>query len=369
MNRLKNILVSFLHYIKSCPRSILHLIRNRNLWSKKETYYPEAKYHKSSFCIFCEQLLCILKYGEINDFYFLYGFDTKNRKQRNEYIQHSEFRVKRNKRNYTPFNWANVLRDKELFAIVGESYGIPTIKTIGILKKTDIYYRNGENIDLIDYLSEHNNIQLFLKPLNDECGKGIFTINVVDGQIFLRENSITKLLLREYLEKLGHNEFIVQERLGQHAEMNRLYNKSLNTLRIITIRNSDGKPSFFDSLLRIGANDNVVDNWARGGLAVGVLPNGLLKKEAYFKPPFGKIAVKHPNSEVKFEGFKIPYYEKAVNLAINFHEKIKGVYAIGWDVSITKDGPVFVEGNDNFEISLHQACNKGMKKEIITLLK
>lgn len=51
-------------------------------------------------------------------------------------------------------------------------------------------------------------------------------------------------------------------------------------------------------------------------------------------------------------------------MCINFHKKIKGVNAIGWDIAITKNGPVFIEGNNNFEISGIQACERGMKKEI-----
>lgn len=369
MNRLKNSLVSFLHYIKSCPRSILHLIRNRNLWSKKETYYPEAKYHKSSFCIFCEQLLCILKYGEINDFYFLYGFDTKNRKQCNEYIQHSEFRAIRNKKNYTQFNWVNVLRDKELFAIVGESYGIPTIKTIGILKNNTVYVKDGSEFNIIQYLSKNSNLHLFFKPQNDECGKGIFSIDIINNKFFMSDKETTLSDIKNYIETLNDKEYIIQNKLVQHEDMNILYSKSLNTMRIITIKDKKGIPLHFGSLLRIGANGSIVDNLAKGGIAIGINTEGILKSYGFLKPPHGKMVTKHPNTNVQFDGFVIPYYKESVNMCLFFHRKIKDVFAIGWDIAITEDGPIFVEGNDNFEISGIQACNKGMKKEIITLLK
>ena len=39
-----------------------------------------------------------------------------------------------------------------------------------------------------------------------------------------------------------------------------------------------------------------------------------------------------------------------------------GVRSIGWDIAITDSGPCFVEGNDNWEISLNQAADRGLRK-------
>lgn len=224
---------------------------------------------------FFEQLLCVLRYGEVNDFYFLYGFDTKTNKECDEYIQHADFREKRNRKNNNPFNWTNVLRDKELFAIVGDTYEMPIIKTIGILKSSNLYFNDGKSsYDLTNYLSKHCNVHLFIKPLNDECVRGIFSIDVVNSKIFVNNKEVTLLSFKEYLCGLKDNEFIVQEKLIQHDEMNRLYDKSVNTIRIITIRDRKGNPFHFGSLLRIGANGSVVDNLAKGGVAVGINPQG-----------------------------------------------------------------------------------------------
>ena len=48
---------------------------------------------------------------------------------------------------------------------------------------------------------------------------------------------------------------------------------------------------------------------------------------------------------------------------MSFHEKLGDIHSIGWDIAITKDGPIFIEGNDNWELSLMQACNGGLKGE------
>ena len=35
-------------------------------------------------------------------------------------------------------------------------------------------------------------------------------------------------------------------------------------------------------------------------------------------------------------------------------------HSIGWDIAITKDGPMFIEGNDRWEVSMIQAVHGGM---------
>lgn len=61
----------------------------------------------------------------------------------------------------------------------------------------------------------------------------------------------------------------------QHKEMSRLYPNAINTLRIVTVRNiKTGKVDVLHSLLRIGAHGNIVDNWAKGGIAIGIKPDG-----------------------------------------------------------------------------------------------
>ena len=114
----------------------------------------------------------------------------------------------------------------------------------------------------------------------------------------MNNKEVTLLSFKEYLCGLKDNEFIVQEKLIQHDEMNRLYDKSVNTIRIITIRDRKGNPFHFGLLLRIGANGSVVDNLAKGGVAVGINPQGTLKSFGFLKPPYGKIVNTHPDTNI-----------------------------------------------------------------------
>ena len=64
-----------------------------------------------------------------------------------------------------------------------------------------------------------------------------------------------------------------------------------------------------------------------------------------------------------FENYALPYLHDAIDLAKKFHKYLYGLHSIGWDIAITEEGPCFVEGNDNWEISLMQISNHGLKKE------
>ena len=99
-------------------------------------------------------------------------------------------------------------------------------------------------------------------------------------------------------------------------------------------------------------------------MSIGIdIETGMLRKYGFYKPYFGRKADKHPNTGVIFEGIKVPFWKQLLEKAILFHEKLRDIHSIGWDIGITQDGPVFIEGNDNWEISFLQACNGGLKKE------
>ena len=44
------------------------------------------------------------------------------------------------------------------------------------------------------------------------------------------------------------------------------------------------------------------------------------------------------------------------------HMQLPYFNLIGWDIAITPNGPLFIEGNDNMEISINQEVNGGLKK-------
>lgn len=158
--------------------------------------------------------------------------------------------------------------------------------------------------------------------------------------------------------KLKQGRFILQDRVFQSEAMNAFNPSSINTYRIMTV-NKEGNVYCFSAVLRVGTSKTGnVDNWAAGGLFIGVdIQRGVLKKYGFYKPIYGTKTDVHPDTGVRFEGHVAPQIESAVKIACEAHRYFYGVRTIGWDVAITEDGPVFIEGNDNWEITLAQVAD------------
>ena len=82
------------------------------------------------------------------------------------------------------------------------------------------------------------------------------------------------------------------------------------------------------------------------------------------KPKYGTSIKEHPDTHVVFKDFEIPYYKEAEKMAVELHKRLYRCHSVGWDIGITKDGPMFIEGNGLWEISLIQAAHGGLKKQI-----
>lgn len=329
--------------------------------------YNADKCLKSGFVVFFENIIHIIKYGEINGFYFLYSQDVKGGGIRQDLMPYRQFMKFRNTFNQTrPYSYVCILRDKNLFSIVADGMGYPSAKNIGILNCGLIKMLNKTTTTIEDLLKTHNS--LFFKPLNAECGEGIFSAGLSGGSYHLDGKVVDLVELQKKIERVT-TDYLVQDMVVQHKEMSRLYPNAINTLRIVTVRNiKTGKVDVLHSLLRIGAHGNIVDNWAKGGIAIGIKPDGFLCDSGFFKPSYGKQVGVHPDTGVTFSSFKIPYYEQAILMCRSFHADLEHIGSIGWDVAITENGPLFIEGNDNWEISLHQSYG-GLKSRFEQLQK
>jgi hypothetical protein len=94
------------------------------------------------------------------------------------------------------------------------------------------------------------------------------------------------------------------------------------------------------------------------------LKTGRLRARGVLMPGRGTSVTSHPETGVRFEGFEIPFFERAVSLATELHRFFYGLATIGWDIAITPTGPAFIEGNNGWEIFALQAIAGGLKDEL-----
>lgn len=198
--------------------------------------------------------------------------------------------------------------------------------------------------------------------MDGECGNGVFKLKIENGQVFINNVQSSMKELQKHFEQ---GRYLLQQVIQQHPDMSALHSQSINSMRLITVRGlKDGYIHTFPSILRIGTGNSIVDNTSQGGLAVGIdLSTGKLKQWGFYKPQFGLKVDTHPDSHIKFSDFRIPYFEEAIRQAIYFHSMLPDLHSVGWDIAIGGEGPIFIEGNDNWEINGPQICNGGLKSE------
>ena len=173
---------------------------------------------------------------------------------------------------------------------------------------------------------------LFVKPLSGSSGVGVERFepdDFADRAAFLKR-------LRE------KGDCIVEETVVQHAEMARLYPGSVNTVRIATLLGEKAEGIVY-AFLRIG-NGRVMDNIDAGGMAARVdLNTGVLNSVAADKK--GQEFSRHPLTDTQIPGFQLPFFEQAKAMCLDAMRVVPQVRFVAWDVAITQEGPLMIEGN------------------------
>ena len=161
--------------------------------------------------------------------------------------------------------------------------------------------------------------------------------------------------------------FIIQEKIEQHAELSKFHPHSLNTIRILTLR-INGRIILISSAVRFGDKASKTDNKGTGGLSCGLDIDGNLNSFAIDSNM--NVHQRHPFSNIKFSGNQIPNFKKATDEVINLHEQLAYFDYVSWDIAIKKDGnPVIIEINLGYQgIDLHQYNNGPVFKEYLNHL-
>lgn len=295
------------------------------------------------------------KNHEVCKYYNSYGFDIVDFRDQSDYIPYRQFRIERNKENFPSLNYVKftnkipILRDKITFSaffgsLLGNQYVILSVGKI--LPDGQTYdFQSNQYVSLEAFVASHSG-NLFVKKLNGECGDGCYLIN--------RETN-----LKEFAEKTAGSTYLIQNQLQQHDSINKINASCVNSIRIITIMGSKSRrPQIFGHYMRFGGGDAVNDNRATGGLGVAISDDGHLNEYGVGHHAVSKI---HPKTKVPFFGKEIPFWGEVKELVTKAHSLVPEIKTIGWDVAITPNGPVLIEGNDNWEISGAQDAAGGLK--------
>jgi len=201
------------------------------------------------------------------------------------------------------------------------SYNICKLNSIAV---PEIYIIKRNN--KITYKCNFNG-KCICKPINSSQG----------DNVTIMDNSLRGL------DKVDN--VICQEIIKPHSKLIKLSaTDALSTLRIHGYRDMFNKVSIIAAYLRLPINE-IVDNMGRGGIGIPIdLDSGELKKYGTKEFPRLERITRHPVTNIEFKGYKLPLWEEAINFVNNLHS-IFSYKFVAWDIAVTEEMPVFIEGN------------------------
>ena len=275
------------------------------------------KAHKLTLFIFIDMIYCGFKYGAGYYDYQEFEFYNLKKDERLTYLT----RTKNNLiiKTYNNKEFFHKFDNKDEFNEIFKNF----IKR-DYLVIDDNSYKKFEK-----FIQEHNPI--IVKPIDGSGGHDVEKYEIDE------ESNLNALFNTLLIRK----QLLIEECLTQHDDINKLYADSVNTLRIYSFFN--GKDTaILNTVFKIG-NGGVTDNFSSGSMYTFVDENGVVicpaidQDDNYFEV--------HPITKEKIIGFKIPMFKEAIDLVKKASKVVPEVKYIGWDVAITPNGPVIIEGN------------------------
>lgn len=141
---------------------------------------------------------------------------------------------------------------------------------------------------------------------------------------------------------------LLEEWIEQHEQYACINDSSVNTIRIHTMRTTEGCKACLFIELRVGSKGIIHDMETEGRPQYTIVLASDGRIEHARKSIAGKLFIchEHEDSHYRFEkGKSLPFIKEAQELCCKAAEKIPEFRFIGWDVAITSKGPIIVEGN------------------------
>lgn len=206
------------------------------------------------------------------------------------------------------------------------------------------------------FFAKHS--RFILKPVFGTRGAGIEVVefnNVDDAKRYLSD-----------MYKSGVTAIIIEELIIQHDKLAELHKESANTLRVISIRYED-RVEVIHAYLRVGKGSSVIDNASAGGVfGVVNIETGKIYAAC---DRWGNTFDVHPDSGKHLIGFEVPKWNEVKELVAKAAQVLPDVHYVGWDVAVTNNGCVLIEGNDKGRWSFQFAKQEGFRDEMNAILR
>ncbi|MEV5042659.1 sugar-transfer associated ATP-grasp domain-containing protein [Microbacterium sp. LMI1x-1-1.1] len=288
--------------------------------------------------IIADMLWCSVRYDMAFRDYAVWDIRLLNARERKTWMTHPKsFRITK---MYNTPEGRSKLEDKRRFA---REYA-------DLLGRETIDLRDVDDAALTAFLARHPRV--LAKPNEGHGGGGIDLHEVgpdVDVAAFRAEVT-------------AKGQTVLDEFIVQHPEMSALYPDAVNTVRLITFLDGEGRVHLLAAVLRIG-NGDVIDNFASGGMFTMLDDEGVALYPGVDKN--SNVYREHPATGTPIVGFQVPQYDRVLDLVASLARRTPEAPYVGWDIAITANGPVVIEGNHNSSVFQPKPSASGVRTGLL----
>lgn len=338
-----------MHTGKRIYDRITKFIKLSAIWVIKILFAPrhfKVNIFKSTWYAICG--------GFMPDQVALYNLNMKNR---HEYL--SEFDWYKSRYINEPYNF--ILNNKLVCTDMLKQYvkvaEIFVVKQKGKITSFDNKVKSYE--DIISEIKKRG--YSFIKPNNMGKGSGVLRFTYEQGKFYVDEKEVAEDELLALLKK--RNDYHICEGIKQSKYLNKLYDKTTNTIRMVTLRNPDTNEfEIYSAVQRIGTKETIpVDNGSRGGLTAKIdIDTGVLTSAKCIQRTVDYD--RHPDSNNLIKGVKIPKWDSIKKEMLELANKFPYLYFVAWDILLTDEGICIIEANTSSGVNILQLWGGERKK-------
>lgn len=214
-----------------------------------------------------------------------------------------------------------------------------------------------------EFVSKHQ--EFVVKPSDFTFGIGVHKVSISDYKDV--KDAFDNILDEGKAINKKHpsrqTSIVIEELIIQSKELAALHPSSINGIRATAIRDKNGMIQILHPWIKCGVGGQFVASAALDGFDAEIdAKTGVIISDGYSEN--GTVYKVHPDSGITIKGYQIPRWDELISFVDEIMSKLPDYRYIGWDLVLTDDGWVVMEGNYSGECTWQLIRNCGGRAEI-----
>lgn len=246
------------------------------------------------------------------------------------------------------------LGDKLAVHEMCERNGIPTPSLLGVARKGEVKLLCDSKIDL--------DRDLFVKLAKAKGSRGVERFKRI-GLNRYRDQHGKELTLEQVLARLAERSRIetlmIQPHIANHPGIADFARESLITVRVITCLDAANQPAITHGFLRVVSK--LESDWPHKielGSAIDLATGALDLMTGDKEMTRFEWYRDHPVTGAPVAGRTLPFWEEVKSVALAAHRACPDRLIVGWDIAVSPQGPILLEGNAYADVDFLQRVHR-----------